>query len=226
MSSRSRTRSAAAGLAVAGLLLAAGGVLHPRVDTGVELEDGLAGMFESGAWVAAHGLTLAGFVVLAVSLATLVRDLGPAWDPRRRWVGWSAVAGAGVAAVESVPHLLARSEAAALTSGGSTPLTDIHTVLQAVATPAVGLSVAVLALACAPSQALGSGKLASSVAVVGGVAFALAGPAIAITQSSALSPLFAGSAGVAIWCVVSGVRLARRLSAEEIEATLALAPAR
>ena len=35
----------------------------------------------------------------------------------------------------------------------------------------------------------------TALAVVGGLAFALAGPAIALTENSELSPLFAGSAG-------------------------------
>jgi hypothetical protein len=187
---------AAVGLAAAGLLLAAGGILHPRVDTAAEFEAGLAGMFESSAWVMAHGLTLAGFAVLAVSLSVLAR--GSVW-------GWIAAAGATLAAIETVPHLLAASEANALTGDGSTPLTDLHTVLQAVATPAVGLSIAALAAA----NARISGRIAVALAVVGGVAYALAGPAIAITENSAFSPLFVGSAGIALWCVIAGTRMAR-----------------
>lgn len=201
---------AAVGLAAAGLLLAAGGVLHPRVDTGVTFEAGLAGMFESGAWVAAHALTMAGYAALAVSLAVLVR--GSVW-------GRIAVAGAALAAIESVPHLLAASEADALAGGGSTPLTDLHTILQAVATPAVGLSIAALAV----TNTLAGGRIAAAVAVVGGVAFALAGPAIALTENSGLSPLFAGSAGISLWCVVAGARLARRA---ELRGTLGMAAAR
>jgi hypothetical protein len=205
---------AAVGLATAGLLLAVGGVLHPRVDTAVEFEAGLVGMFESGAWVMAHALTMAGFAVLAASLAVLVR--GSVW-------GRIAVAGAALAAVESLPHLLAASEADALAGGGSTPLTDLHTVLQALATPAVGLSIAALAVVSARTHALGSGRFAAALAVVGGIAFALAGPAIALTENSELSPLFAGSAGISLWCLVSGARLARRA---EMRGTLGMAAAR
>jgi hypothetical protein len=175
--SEMRTPSPALGLAAAGLLLAAGGVLHPRVDTEVDFEAGLAGMVESSTWVAAHALTMAGFVLLAVSLAVLAR--GSVW-------AWAAAAGAAVAAVESVPHLLAA---------------DAHTLLQAVATPAVGLSIAALAIV--------RGGKAAAFAVVGGVAYAMAGPAIALTEDSAFSPLFVGSAGIAIWCVVAGTRMAR-----------------
>jgi hypothetical protein len=226
MSSRIRTGSAAVGLTGAGLLLGLGGALHPRVDTAVEYEKGLAGMFESAAWVSSHALTMAGFVVLGVSLAVLVRDLGPAWGSRVRAIGWVAAVAAGLAAMESVPHLLARSEADALLEGGSTPLTDLHAVLQAVATPAVGLSLAALAVATAGTRALGSGRIAAGVAVAGGVAFALAGPAIAVTENSELSVLFTGSAGLSIWLLVSGVRTARRLRGAGIERELEMAVAR
>ena len=220
------SRGAAIGLAAAGLLLGVGGMLHPRVDTSVGYEQGMAGMFESSTWTGAHALTLAGFMLLAVSLTLLVRNFGPEWSRGRRLIGWAAVAGAGIAAVESVPHLLAASEADAMLAHGSTPLSDLHSALQAISTPAVGLSVAALALATARSRALGSGRVVAAIALVGGVAFALAGPVIAITENSALSPLFVGSAGLSIWLIASGVRTARRLSAAEMTGRLATAPAR
>jgi hypothetical protein len=113
---------------------------------------------------------------------------------------------------ESLPHLLAASDAAAIGRGEATPLADLHSTLQAISTPAVGLSTAALALAGARSGALGGGWVAAALAVAGGLTFAAAGPAIAITENSALSPLFAGSAGLAIWAVVTGVRTTRRLS--------------
>lgn len=225
MSSRSRTRSAAIGLAWAGLLLGIGGILHPRVDTSVDLEQGLAGMFESSTWDVAHALTLAGYMVLAVSLAVLVRGLGSGWGSRQRLIGWAAVAGACIAAVESVPHLFAASETDALLAGGSTPLTDLHTILQAFATPAIGLSVAALAVASARNRALGNGFIVAVVGIVGGVAYTFAGPMIALTENSEFSPLFIGSAGVSIWFVVSGIRMALRLSSGEVNRPLETAPA-
>ena len=99
----SPSSTGAIGLAVAGLLIGAGGVLHPRVDTSLEFDQGLAGMFESSAWSLSHLLTMAGFVVLAVSLATLANG-------SLRVLGRIAAAGAAFAAMESVPHLLAASE--------------------------------------------------------------------------------------------------------------------
>lgn len=195
------------------LLIGLGGQLHPRVDTALEYEQGLAGMFADSTWAPAHALTLGGFVLLATSLAVLVANLGAVSSPRVRTAGWVAVGAAGIAVVELVPHLLAKSEATAVVDGAATPLTDLHSLLQAVSTPAVGLSLAALAVLSAPNRALGSGRIAAAVAVLGGLTFAAAGPAIAITEDPAFSPLFAGAAGLAIWLVVSGVRSARLVAA-------------
>jgi hypothetical protein len=208
-SSSSSIRRGAIGLAASGLLLGLGGGLHPRVDTSVEFEQGLAGMFASSSWGPSHALTMAGFAALAMSLAVLARG----FPGRARIVGYAAAAAAGFAALESVPHLLAASDEIAVRQGGETPLADLHTSLQAVSTPAVGLSVAVLAVVGARTHALDGGRVATVLAVVGGTAFALAGPAILVTENSELSPLFAGSAGLALWAVVAGVRRVRRLGA-------------
>jgi hypothetical protein len=192
----SPSSTGAIGLVAGGLLIGLGGVLHPRVDTSLEFDQGLAGMFESSAWSLSHLLTMAGFLVLALSLAALANG-------SLRVLGRIAAVGAAFAAVESVPHLLAASE-------GS--LVDLHTALQAVSTPLVGLSMAALALAGHRSGELDAGRIVTAIAVVGGCLFALAGPAIALTENSELSPLFAGSAALAIWAVVAGTRRARQLT--------------
>jgi hypothetical protein len=192
----SPSSSGAIGLAVAGLLIGLGGVLHPRVDTSLDFDQGLAGMFESSIWSPAHLLTMAGFAVLAVSLAALATG-------SLRVPGRIAAVATAFAVLESVPHLLAASEPS---------LVDVHTTLQAFSTPFVGLSLAAVALVGTRSRELDAGRVVTAVAVAGGVAFALAGPAIALTRDSGLSPLFAGSAGLAIWAVVAGTRRARELA--------------
>ncbi len=202
-------RAAAFGLAGAGLLMALGGGLHPRVEEGATYEDGLAGMFENSAWAASHGLAMAGYVALAASLFLLVRAVGAAWTSRMRFVASAAVVAAGLAAVETVPHMLASADAAELRAGADAPLAELHSILQAFTSPLLGLSVAALAVVGARSGALDGGRIATALAVVGGLAFAVAGPALAITHDTALSPLFAGSAGIAIWALVTGARLVR-----------------
>jgi hypothetical protein len=211
MSTSTRTRRAITGLVAAGLLMAAGGILHPHADTGAGYEAALAGMFEASAWTMSHGLALVGFLLLALSAATLVRERGHGWPSSLRLAGWAVAVGAGLAVVESVPHLLASSEADALLRGGSTPLTDLHALLGAVTTPMLGLSLAAFALLSARDRVLGNGRVAAAVAVVGGLAYTLAGPLMLLTKDPAFSPLFAGSAALAIWLVLAGVRTARRL---------------
>jgi hypothetical protein len=212
----STSKAGAVGLAAAGLLIGLGGILHPRVDSSLEFEQGLAGMFESAGWALSHVLTMAGFLTLAMSLSLLAS----AWSPGLRVLGRIAAVGTAFAALESLPHLLAASEATELRHGAATPLADLHTVLQAISTPVVGLSLAALALTGARSGALDGGRIATALACIGGLAFALAGPAIALSENPALSPLFAGSAGLAVWAVVAGTRTARR--ADRVRA---LAPA-
>jgi len=198
----SPSSTGAIGLAVAGLLIGLGGVLHPRVDTSLEFEQGLAGMFESSGWSLSHLLTIAGFLTLSLSLAALANG-------SLRVLGRIAAAGTAFAALESVPHLLAASDAS---------LVDLHTTLQAFSTPMVGLSLAALAVAGARSGELDAGRIGTALAVVGGLAFALAGPAIALTHDSGFSPLFAGSAGLAVWAVVAGTRRARTLTPAPVHA--------
>ncbi len=226
MSTSARSWAAATGLAAAGLFMAAGGMLHPQADQEAGYEQALAGMFGASAWTLSHGLVLAGFVLLAVSAAALVHDLGRGWSRAARAAGWAVVAAAGLAAVESVPHLLASSEADALVGGEATPLTDLHAVLQTVSTPAFGLSVAALALISARGRLLSNGRVAAAVAVLGGLAFALAGPLMALTEDPAFSPLFAGSAGLAVWFVLAGARTARRLRGQVTVRPLDLVAAR
>jgi hypothetical protein len=225
MSTTTPARRAIAGLAAAGLLMAAGGILHPHADTGADYETALAGMFEASAWTASHAMVLLGFLLLALSMATLVRERGRDWPAGLRVAGWAVAIGAGLAVVESVPHLFASSEADALLSGEATPLTDVHALLGAVTTPVVGLSLAALAVLSARDRVLGNGRIAAAVAVAGGLAYTLAGPLMLITADPAFSPLFAGSAALAVWLVLAGVRTARRERAD-VPARLDVAAAR
>jgi hypothetical protein len=202
--------TAAAGLTAAGLLLAAGGLMHPQADSDAGYEAALAGMFDASAWTASHALVLLGYVVLACAATLLVRS-GTDLPAGVRTAGWAVAIGATLGAIETVPHLLAASESTALVDGDATPLTDTHALLQVVTTPAVGLSLAALALTSARDRVLSNGRVAAAVAVAGGVALALSGPLLFLTEDPAFSPLFAGSAALAIWLVLAGARTSRRL---------------
>jgi hypothetical protein len=226
MSTSTKTRRAVTGLAGAGLLMAAGGIMHPHADTDAGYDGALAGMFQASAWTVSHALVLFGFLLLALSMTTLVREQGHGWSSGLRLAGWAVAVAAGLAVVESVPHLFASSEADALLRGDATPLTDLHAVLGAVTTPMVGLSIAALAVIGARDRVLGNGRIAAALAVAGGLAYTLAGPLMLLTKDPAFSPLFAGSAALAIWLVLAGVRTARRLSEDATSGRLELAAAR
>ena len=219
MSTGTRGGLAVTGLTAAGLLMAAGGMMHPQADADGGYEEALAGMFDASAWTVSHALVLAGLIVLALSAAGLARGAAREWTPAARTAVRAVAVAAGLAVVEAVPHLLASSEAGALRGGDATPLTDVHAVLQVLSTPALGLSVAALAVLSARDRLLTNGPIAAAVAVTGGLAYALAGPLMAVTQDPALSPLFAGSAGLAVWLVLAGARTARTAGARATTAS-------
>ena len=153
-----------------------------------------------------------GFATAAAAIATMIRRSGAGWSPRMRAIAYAATAGTALAAIEAVPHLLASTERAAVLAGDDAPLTTLHTTLQAFSTLAAGLTLAALAIVGSRTRVLDGGRIPTVLAAVGGVAFAAAGPAIAITKDPALSPLFIGAAGVSVWLLVCGVRTARRAS--------------
>jgi hypothetical protein len=101
----SRARGTA--LAVGAGLLAVGGLLHPHADVGAGYDHALAGELHEEVWPLAHTFMLAGLVVVAVTMAVLVRASAGVWPALVRRLGWWAVAGATLAVVEMVPHLLA-----------------------------------------------------------------------------------------------------------------------
>jgi hypothetical protein len=201
------TRSLPVLLGVAGLLVAAGGQLHPR-GSGATADDYLASMFVSPTWVVAHLASLAG---LAVAVAALVRARRTgAFGPRvTAWLP-VPIAGWSIAALELVPHLLAAGEHHDHVSGGPTPVLDLHLALQVLATPALGLTGAALAIAVARAAGTAPAWVLGAIGAVGGVAYSAAGPLIALTGDVAFSPLFAAQAGLAVWLLGTAVRLAAR----------------
>ncbi len=192
---------------VGGLLLAAGGQTHPQgsCDT---VDEHLLSMFGGPTWVMSHLLLLAGAVVCALALEVARRRqvLGPGLRP----VLLACVVGWGFGALETVPHLLAAGESDALSHHDATPVLDLHVVLQLVATPAVGFTTAVLAVAVARAARTTAAWLLAIPAVVGGVAYGVAGPLVVATGNPAYTALFPFLAGLALWFLGTGMRLLRR----------------
>lgn len=197
-------RAVAAVLLLAGLLMSAGGQLHPR-GKGETVESYLDSMLGSSTWVVAHVLSLAGLVVAVVALAMARRisAFGPGAD---RVLTWTTVAW-GIAAVEAVPHLLAIRDHDALQHDEATPILDLHLVLQMGATPLFGFMGALLALTVAREAGTVPAKVLAVLAVIGGLCYGAAGPLINLVDDVAVAPLFIGQAGLAIWVVGTAVRL-------------------
>lgn len=182
-----------------------GGNLHPRADTDAEYEEAVAEMLEHSAWTASHLIALVGMVLLGAGFVLFARTSRARSDAPLLTALRVGIFAATLQAVELIPHTLADGERDELLAGDSTPWLDTHMVLQAVSTPLLGLSVAAVAVIEARGGRLWT-RLVAALAVVGGVAYGLAGPLIVLTEDPAVSPLFAGAAGMSVWAAATGAR--------------------
>ena len=200
------TAAAPIALAVSGALFAAGGLLHPKGDPAAQLVDPM--------WTPAHALLLLALVTLAPSLFSVLGSRAGGWPPRVRTAALVVCGAAVLGIIEMVPHLLASTEASAVAQGGPAPLNDTHQRISLISNAAVGLSLAVLAVLAARSRSLGGGAGVAALAVVGGVAFAVAAPLLVATGNELFAILFTGSVLMGLWLLISGVLLVRRGTGE------------
>lgn len=200
-------RITAALLVAGGVLMAAGGQLHP-IGSGETVEAHLLSMFESPAWTFAHTLLLAGGVVNLLAFVTAWRVR--AFGPRVQRVLPIVAVGWGFGAIELVPHLLAAGEAGELAHHHATPVLDLHVVLQVIASPAVGLTGALVAFVVARAARTWPARLLAVPGVAGGLLSAAAGTLVVLTGDPFFTILFPFEAGLAVWLVGTGLRLLRR----------------
>ena len=219
---RGRARGAMAapigwGLAAAGALFLFGGMLHPHEDPpGASLEERLHVMYDDPAWYPAHALLLAGTALIAVSLVLLVRRRLLADVPAAHLAATVAAAAAVLASLGMVLHLFAAGDAGRIAAGRSTPLTDVHLVVETITVPLFGFAIAVLAVVGAATRSLGN-WLTALFGVVGGGAYALASGTAAFTD--ALDPLFPISSVIALWALGTGAWLLLRARANPAAAS-------
>jgi hypothetical protein len=201
-----RAKSLAAwGLLAGGVSFFVGGSLHPGEDPpGLTLKEHLLLLYEDSSWYPSHALLLVGMVLIAASLVALVRAKTLASAPRAHTASVIAAFAAVLGAAASLLHLVAATEADKIAAGERTPLTDVSLVIETVINPAVGLSIAALALIGALTRTIGY-RLTAVFGVVGGVAYALAGGTVLLTDK--LNFLFPFSAGIAVWAVAAAIRL-------------------
>ena len=194
---------------VSGILLLVGGQLHPRADISLDFDAARAGMLAESLWRVSHVLTLAGIVLVGVALLLILRSGGLASHRSFQLLAVVAFGGTSLHAVEMLPHIFQNMETAEVLSGGSTPINDIQLVLQAISNPVFGIGIAGLAVVGARTRYIGHWTVAV-LAVLGGLAFAVAGPAVLITRQPEFSLLFLGSIGMAVWLIIAGIRAAWR----------------
>lgn len=200
-------RTMAALFLTGGALLAAGGQTHPQ-GAGDTIDAHLLSMFSGPTWGLSHLLLLVGSSVCAVALGVAHRAQAFGGSVQR-WLP-AAVVAWSLGALETIPHLLAAGESDALTHHDATPVLDLHVLLQTVATPLVGFSTAMVAIAVARAAHTRTAWVLAVVGVVGGVVYGVAGPLVVATGNPAYTVLFPFLAGIALWFLGTGVRLLRR----------------
>lgn len=203
-----RSRRTAVLFVAGGLVLAAGGQTHPQ-GSGDTVDAHLLSMFSGPTWGLSHVLLLIGSLVCVLALES-ARRAGGFGSLRPRWLLPGATAAWAFGALETVPHLLAAGESDALSHHDATPLLDVHVVLQLIATPMVGFATALTAVALARTARSRVAWVLAVPAVVGGLAYGVAGPLVVATGDPAFTVLFPFLAGLAVWLVGTGLRLLRR----------------
>ncbi|MGB4776917.1 hypothetical protein [Microbacterium sp.] len=190
-------------LAAAGLAMGAGGMLHPH-GSGDTLDEALGSMLGSSMWGLSHVLVLTG-IVIGVAGFVLVRRSG-ALDAVCPWITVVIVAWA-LAAIETLPHLLAGAEHAAHAAGEATPMTDAHLTLSVFTTPLMAFTTAILAVQLARRARTALAWILAAFAIAGALTFGIASPLLALTGDPAMSALFPGQLLIDVWLIGTAVRL-------------------
>jgi hypothetical protein len=187
-----------------GMTMAIGGQLHPKGE-GDTFDDSVLSMLQNSAWNLSHLLLLVGLLLGVAALVVAKRGgvFAPSVGP---WLT-AAIVGWSLGAIEMIPHALSATESDAFQAGGSTPLLDLHTWIEVISTPALGLSSIALAIAVARDARTRPAWILAAIATLGGLAFAAAGPVINLTENSDFAALFAGQAAISIWLIGTALRL-------------------
>lgn len=195
------------GLLIGGVLFFVGGPMHPREDPpGVSRDEVLRLMYVDPAWYPAHALLLVGMLLIAACLVELVRGRTLAAAPRAQTVAAIAAFAASLATFGMVLHLAAAHDAARIAAHQSTPIADAQAIVETLAVPAFGFSIAALAVIGALTRTLGN-RVTAVFAVVGGIGYAIAGGTIMFTDR--LDFLFPAASGIGLWAAAAAIGLLR-----------------
>jgi hypothetical protein len=195
-------------LLAGGALFLVGGSMHPDEDLpGAPMSEQLRVMYEDPAWYPAHVLLIAGTAFMTVSLIALVRGRGLSAFPRTHVTAVVAAIAGAFATVGMVLHLVSATEIDEIVARQSTPISDVHLIMDTVTVPAFGFSMAALAVVGAMTRTLGN-RVTAVPGVIGGVGYGLAGGTAMFTP--VFDFLFPTAAGIALWALAAGIGLLLR----------------
>lgn len=189
-------------LVVSGLLIVAGGRMHPDAEATDSLREELATMTADPLWVPGHTLVMLGTVGIAVAL-WWARSLG-IWQRAGKALTVAAVA-MSLYSVETVFHLAAVLDTHNLEHGHAAPIAFTHIGLSIVLYPLSGAALAWLGTRLLRTES-GIRRVVPVLAVIAGVLHAVVIPATLIFPDAEISPMFAGAAiGMALWSLLTGL---------------------
>ena len=190
-------------LVASGVLLAAGGRMHPGADGSDTLRQELATMTADESWVPGHTLVAVSTVLLALGLWAAHRSR--AWPvTTQRTLGIVAVV-VSVYVVETVFHLAAVVDSQELAHGHAAPVAMTHIGLATVLYPVTGWAIVFLAWAFGRAWS-GWRRGIAVVGVVAGLAHAFSVPLTLVFPRAELSPVFAvAGMSLALFSLATGL---------------------
>ena len=197
-----RTHGWRIALVASGVLMAAGGRMHPDAEATDALSPELASMTADERWVRGHTLIVVSTLLLVVAL--WAARSGRVWPGAHRAVTVAAIAFTAYA-VETVFHLAAVADQPALAGEEIPPLTMAHLALSIVLYPVSGTALVLLGLFLISTER-GVRRVVPVLAVVAGVLHAVSVPITMVLPDLEASPLFAGAGmGLAVWSVLTAL---------------------
>jgi hypothetical protein len=216
-----RTHGWRLALLASGLLMAAGGRMHPDAEATDSLSQELATMTADESWVPGHTLIMVSVLLLVAGL--WAARSGRVWPGAHRAVTAAAIAFTAYA-VETVFHLAAVADQPALAGGEIPPLTMAHLALSIVLYPVSGTALVLLGVYLISTER-GVRRVVPVLAVLAGVLHAVSVPVTLVLPDAEATPLFAGAGmGLAVWSVLTalvGASGRRRVVADDEERSLA-----
>lgn len=149
---------------VGGVIMAAGGPLHPRDET-------MHGMLINPSWFPSHMAQLVGYSLMTLGMLRFRRVM-PHSPAVQRWSGLAAI-GLALQTVEMAFHLASMVDADNLAAGLATPVLSTHMVLALICYPLLAILMSGLIVVAARTRELGNAWIAP-LGIAGLVAQALA----------------------------------------------------